>query len=58
MNPRLQEIDYIYSSLDMLSLSAFAEDKVRRSTWGEEFTHFLPLYLTAYERILTPHPTT
>jgi stress response protein SCP2 len=47
VNPRTHEVDHIYSSLDTISYSAFADDKVRRSVWGEPFTHFLPLYLSA-----------
>ena len=39
-------MDCIYSTLDTLSYSAFSEDGVRTSVWGEAFTHFLPLYLT------------
>ena len=46
VNPRTHEVDYVYSSLDVLSYSAFADDGVRRTVWGEKFTHFLPLYLT------------
>ena len=46
VNPRTHEVDYIYSTLDTLSYSAFREDGVRTSVWGEAFTHFLPLYLT------------
>ena len=45
--PRTRELDYVYSSMDLLSLSAFADDGVRRTVWGESFTHFLPLYLDA-----------
>jgi len=46
VNPRTQEVDYIYSSLDTLSYSAFADGHVRRTVWNEAFTHYLPLYLT------------
>lgn len=46
VNPRTHEVDYIYSSLDTLSFSAYADDGVRRTVWGEKFTHFLPLFLT------------
>lgn len=46
VNPRTHEVDYIYSTLDTLSFSAFKDDSVRTSVWGEAFTHFLPLYLT------------
>jgi len=46
INPRTHEIDYIYSTLDTLSFSAFNDDGIRTSMWGEEFTHFLPLFLT------------
>jgi len=46
VNPRTHEVDYIYSTLDTLSFSAFKDDGCRASVWGEEFTHFLPLYLT------------
>ena len=46
-NPRTREVDYIYSSMETLSYSAFADDRVRRTVWGEEFSQFMPLYLTA-----------
>jgi len=47
VNPRTQEVDYIYSSMDLLSYSAYADGGVRRTVWNEPFTHFLPLYLDA-----------
>jgi len=46
VNPRTHEVDCIYSTLDALSFSAFKDDGVRTSVWGEDFTHFLPLFLT------------
>ena len=46
-NPKTRELDYVYSSMDLLSASAFYDEGVRRSAWGEPFTHFLPLYLDA-----------
>jgi hypothetical protein len=46
VNPRTSEVDYIYSSLDTLSFSAYTDCRVRRTVWNEAFTHFLPLYLT------------
>ena len=47
INPRTHEVDYIYSSMDLISHSAYATDGVRRTVWNEKFTHFLPLYLDA-----------
>ncbi|PRP87038.1 hypothetical protein PROFUN_04774 [Planoprotostelium fungivorum] len=45
VNPRTQQIDYVYSSMDILSRQAFYEDKVRKTVWKEKFTHFLPIYI-------------
>ncbi|PRP81326.1 hypothetical protein PROFUN_04561 [Planoprotostelium fungivorum] len=42
VNPRTQQIDYVYSSMDILSRQAFYEDK---TVWKEKFTHFLPIYI-------------
>jgi len=46
-NPRTREVDYVYSTMETLSFSAFTDDGVRRTVWGERFTHFLPMYLNA-----------
>jgi stress response protein SCP2/ubiquitin-protein ligase len=46
INPRTERIDYIYSSMDLLSSEAFFEHKVRKTVWKEEFTNWLPLYIT------------
>jgi len=45
-NPKLQEIDCIYSTMDLLSREAFVDNKVRLSVWKESFTNWLPLYIT------------
>lgn len=45
VNPRTEQIDYVYSSLDILSRQAYYEDKVRKTVWKEKFTHFLPIYI-------------
>ncbi len=45
VNPRTERIDYIYSSMDLLSSEAFFEHKVRKTVWKEEFTNWLPLYI-------------
>lgn len=31
--------------LDLLSYEAFYEDNVRKSVWGQKFTHFLPVWI-------------
>uniref|UniRef100_A0A6B2KYC8 F-box domain-containing protein n=1 Tax=Arcella intermedia TaxID=1963864 RepID=A0A6B2KYC8_9EUKA len=46
MNPVTEKIQYIYSSMDIISSEAFFKDKVRKTVWKEDFTHFLPLYIT------------
>ena len=46
VNPRTREVDYVYSTFETLSYSAFVYDHVRRTVWGESFTHFLPLYIS------------
>lgn len=45
-NPKTRRVDYISSSMDVLSLEAYKRDKVRKTVWGDEFTDFLPLYIT------------
>jgi hypothetical protein len=54
INPRTQASDYIYSSMDLLSHDAFKTDGVRKTVYKENFTHWLPLYLTEqhWERAL------
>lgn len=39
------KVDCVYSSFDIISASAFLRGKVRRNAQGEEFSHFLPLYI-------------
>ena len=46
-NPRTHEVDYVYSTFETLAYSAFADDGVRRTVWGETFSHFLPMYIDA-----------
>ena len=45
-NPRTKEIQYISTTLDLLSKDAFQGDKVRKSVWKRPFTHWMPLYIT------------
>ena len=45
VNPRTREIDYVYATADLVSFSAFTEEGVRRTAWGEPFSHILPLHL-------------
>ena len=45
VNPRTREIDYVYATPDLVSFSAFTEEGVRRTAWGEAFSHILPLHL-------------
>ena len=45
VNPRTREIDYVYATPDLVSFSAFTEEGVRRTAWGEPFSHILPLHL-------------
>jgi len=37
----------VNTELDALSATAFYDRKLRRGVWGDEFTHFLPLMLSA-----------
>src|SRR5688500_18598372 len=48
INPRTDALDYIYSSMDILSASPFYKERVRKSVCKEKFTHCLPLYITKY----------
>lgn len=45
-NPKTRRVDYISSSMDILSLDAYKHDKIRHSTWHEAFEELLPLYIT------------
>lgn len=45
-NPKTHRIDYISSSLDLISLTAFTKNKMRKDVWGNEFSLLLPLYFT------------
>lgn len=46
MNPRTHKVDYIASSWDLLSRTAFQDDKIRITVFKETFTDWLPLYIT------------
>mmetsp|Transcript_64770 Transcript_64770/g.163045 ORF Transcript_64770/g.163045 Transcript_64770/m.163045 type:complete len:928 (+) Transcript_64770:100-2883(+) len=46
VNPRTQRVDYISTTLDLISAAAF-DSGLRRSQWNESFKEWLPLYFTA-----------
>lgn len=46
INPRTNKIDYIASTMDLLSSTSFLVDKVRTTMWNETFQEWLPLCLT------------
>ena len=46
VNPATQKVDYIYSSLDILSYTGFHEYQIRKTAWNEKFDLWLPLYIT------------
>jgi ubiquitin-protein ligase len=46
INPRTRLVDYITSPLELLSATAFYQHKIRRSVWREQFTDWLPIYIT------------
>jgi len=46
VNPKTKRTDYIRSTMELLSHDAFKVDKVRHTVWREEFTHWLPMYIT------------
>lgn len=54
INPKTREMDYATSTFDVLSLSAFNDEKVRHTVWGEKFTTVLPYYIdeSHFERSL------
>lgn len=45
MNPRLGQVDYIYSSMDLISKEAYLGG-LRKTVWKEKFTEWLPIYIT------------
>ncbi|KAI8819146.1 uncharacterized protein EV422DRAFT_535255 [Fimicolochytrium jonesii] len=46
VNPKTKCVDYIACEVEMLSRSAFHEDKVRKSVWNTDFSEWCPVYLT------------
>jgi len=46
VNPKTRRVDYISSTMDILSLQAHKADKVELSLWGESFDELLPLYIS------------
>lgn len=46
INPVTEKVDYISSTLDLISSTAFNKLAIRKSAYKEAFTHFLPLYIT------------
>jgi ubiquitin-protein ligase/Mg-chelatase subunit ChlD len=45
VNPTTGCVDYIYSSMELMSKGTFAAG-VRKNMWGEAFNGFMPLFLT------------
>jgi len=43
---RTGDVNFIHSTMDIISAEAFFASKLRRTKSGEEFTEFLPLYFT------------
>lgn len=56
VNPRTNEIDYMHSSMELLSRSAYNDSRVRRTAWNESFDAWLPMYINEahFQRAL-PH---
>ncbi|KAJ3248041.1 hypothetical protein HDU78_002134 [Chytriomyces hyalinus] len=46
VNPVKKTIDYMHSTMELLSASAFRVDQVRKTVWSEAFSEWLPLYLS------------
>ncbi|KAJ3260028.1 hypothetical protein HDU77_001545 [Chytriomyces hyalinus] len=46
VNPVKKTIDYMHSTMELLSASAFREDQVRKTVWSEAFSEWLPLYIS------------
>ncbi|KAJ3029496.1 UNVERIFIED_CONTAM: hypothetical protein HDU68_011987 [Siphonaria sp. JEL0065] len=55
VNPVKKTIDYMHSTMDLLSHSAFREDQVRKTVWSESFSEWLPLYIS-YDHFLKGLP--
>ncbi|KAI9331866.1 hypothetical protein BDR26DRAFT_921946 [Obelidium mucronatum] len=55
VNPVKKTIDYMHSTMDLLSHSAFREDQVRKTVWSETFSEWLPLYIS-YDHFLRGLP--
>lgn len=45
-NPKTNAVDYISSSMDLMSLSAIRENKSKKDVWGNSFDIWIPLYFT------------
>jgi len=46
VNPKTGKTDYIYSTMEFLSVDAFVQDGVRKTVYKEDFSHLLPMYLS------------
>ncbi|KAJ3051540.1 hypothetical protein HDU99_008384, partial [Rhizoclosmatium hyalinum] len=46
VNPVKRTVDYIHSTMDLLSYSAYREDNVRKTIWSEKFSEWMPLFLS------------
>lgn len=46
VNPMTKKVDYISTSQDLLSASAFTRSKIRTDVFGNQFKLFLPLYFS------------
>ncbi|KAJ3065957.1 hypothetical protein HDU98_010699 [Podochytrium sp. JEL0797] len=46
VNPVKGTVDYIHSTMDLLSHAAYREDQVRKTVWSETFTEWMPVYLS------------
>ena len=46
-NSKTRRVDYIDSTMDILSYNSYLHDRVRHTVWKEKFDRFLPLYISA-----------
>ena len=69
INPKTGQLDYVTSTFDIISFSAYSTYGIRRTLWGEKFLSFIPLYideehfmrsinrlLTVGANLMTPKP--
>jgi Mg-chelatase subunit ChlD len=56
VNPKTRKIEYIYSNMELMGQTAWQQQAIRKTSWGEDVRGWLPVYLSEshFQRALQP----